>query len=364
MSVPESDAQEAVSYVEKLAVNAPLSYLGAWTEGLRQGTLDSYLAILLSQLPHIQRLHLSHAYFIESDLIGSVLRSRLCDPHSGTGTILDQLHTVSLERHWGSKDRAIRNTENALSFFYLPALKELSIAIDDPVASEFPWPTARPPLAKRLTSLKVNAMREAHLGQLLSSTPSLRSLKWEWRFEKILEDQSHTPIINFDQLMPALAHVKGTLTELTILARCLPPAPGQFNVALPVQIQGSAAAFAGFDQLTKLFIPLAFFTGFSLPLRSQERLGACLPRNLEDLTLTDDLFVDMGIDEEWDEVGLLGEVVAWLADLQSTTPRLRKLCVVLMAEDDEVPRDVLGVRNEIRKLAREAGVEVAIEHIY
>ena len=369
VAVRESDAQEAISFVEKFLGNIGLSFYGVWTEGLRRGTLESYLAVLLLQLPHLQRLDLGHAYFSESNLVGFVVRSILCGSHpgccsSGINTSLHQLHTVCLERLWGASNRAIRNTENALPFFYLPALRKLSIPIDDPTAPELPWPTAHPPLARELTSLKVTQMRESHLGQLLSSASHLRSLHWEWRFEKALEDPFHTTVVNLDLLMPALRHARGTLTDLTIHARSVPAAPGHSNMAFGLSIQGSAAAFAGFDQLTKLFIPLAFFTGFWYPLQSQERLMDCLPRNLEDLTLTDDLFVDMGFLEEWDEVGLLSEVVAWLADLEATTPRLRKLCVVLMAEDDEVPPEVLDVRNEIRKLARGAGVEVMIEHAY
>ena len=371
LSVPvrESDAQEAVSFVENSLGNIGLSYHGVWTEGLRRGTLESYLAVFLLQLPHVQRLYLDHAYFIETNLVGSVIQSIFCSSHpdrlsSRISTSVHQLHTVSLERLANARNRAIRNTENALSFFYLPSLQKLSISIDDPTTLELPWPTARPALARQLTSLKVTQMRESHLGQLLSSAPRLRSLHWEWRFHKAHENPFHTPVVNLNLLMPALTHVKGTLTDLTIHARSVPVTAGRSNLAFGLSIQGSAAAFAGFDQLTRLFIPLAFFTGFWYPLESEERLKACLPRNLEDLTLTDDLFVDMGMLEEWDEVGILGEVVAWLSDLEATTPRLRKLCVVLMAEDDEVPPQVLGVRNEIRRLAREAGVEVAIEHAY
>ena len=58
LSVRESDLQEAISFVDK----THLSYSGTWIEELRQGTLDAYLAILISQLPHLQRLHLGPCF--------------------------------------------------------------------------------------------------------------------------------------------------------------------------------------------------------------------------------------------------------------------------------------------------------------
>ena len=95
----------------------------------------------------------------------------------------------------------------------------------------------------------------------------------------ILRINFNSPLVNLDQLMPVLAQVTETLTELRITGVSL--------CGTPPRLQGSARALAGYDQLTKLFIPLVFFTGFALPLRSG--FGNCLPRNLEELTLTDDL---------------------------------------------------------------------------
>ena len=63
-------------------------------------------------------------------------------------------------------------------------------------------------------------MRESHLGQLLVTLPRLRSLHWTWCFDPDVEDQFNSPVINLDQLMPALAYVKETLTELIMPAVC------------------------------------------------------------------------------------------------------------------------------------------------
>ena len=136
--------------------------------------------------------------------------------------------------------------------------------------------------------------------------------------------------------MPALAQVKETLTELVITG---------FNFCeTPPRLQGSARALAGFDQLIKLDIPLLFFTGFELP--PQPGFGNCLPRNLEDLTLMDSL----SFSEECDEA-CVAEIVTWLADVRTSTPRLRKLR--LRFRDCEM--------DESLELARQAGLEVTTE---
>ena len=277
-------------------------------------------------------------FFRESSLIALVLRSILCGPRSDwlTADISTSLSELRSVTHWYSGLRPARNTESALLFFYLPSVDSLHISIDDPLGHILPWPTTLPPSALSLTSLSIagGKIRESYLGQILAAVPRLRSLPWHCK--RNLEDQLNSPLVNLDQLMPSLAHVKETLTELSIGGVNLCPAPPR--------LQGSARALAGFDQLTKLSIPLVFLTGFALPLRSGFR--NCLPRNLEELTLTDAL----SFDEECDEA-CAAEIATWLADMRTSTPRLWKLC--LLFEDADL--------DEILELARQAGLEVTTE---
>lgn len=355
--VHEADLHEAVS----LVAGTRLPYRDRWIVELRQGTLDAYVALLLLRLPRLQRLHLGPVFFMESELIGLVLRSILHGPRSDwlevdVSASLRELRTVSLIREvtFGLA-RANRNTESTLPFFHLPSLEEMMVSIDNPLAPALPWPESQPPLATNLVSLSVGGtMRESHLGQLLAATPCLRLLRWTWCYIPYCVDQYNNPVIDLDQLMPALAHVSGTLTELTITGVPLLAYTGPWPS--PLRVQGSIRALAGFGQLTKLLIPLVFFTGFSLPAR--EQLRECLPRNLEELTLTDDMYIDNDINETWNEAGHTGTIAAWLEHVESSTPRLRKLCLVLQACDGEISLEDLDVRIEIRELARRAGIDV------
>ena len=304
--------------------------------------------------------------FIEVDLTSLILRSVLCGSRSdsripGVHTTLHQLYAVTFDRFSSCYDnRAVRNTANVLPFFYLPSLKKMSITIHDPLVPIFPWPTTQPPSSPSLTSLRVVSMRESHLGQVLVTLPRLRSLHWTWCFDPDVEDQFNSPVINLDQLMPALAYVKETLTELIMPAVCY-----YANIAatpFPLHVRGFARALARFDHLTKLVIPLVFITKFTLPVR--DRLANCLPHNLEDLTLTDDLYTDIDINEAWDEAGYTNAIVTWMTDMKTSTPRLRKLCLVLATPDEWVSLEDLGARNEIRELGRRMGIEVTTETVY
>lgn len=334
MPMPEVDLQPAVSFVEETC----LPFRDQWIKELREGTPDAYLAFLLARLPHLQRLCLLSPFSVKLSLVGLVVRSILCGPRSDwltadISTSLSKLRIVSI---FQSGNPPTRNTESALPFFYLPAVESLHISIDQPLVSLLPWPTTQPPSAFTLTSLSVSGkMRESYLGQLLAAVPRLRTLQWEWRCEKNREGQFNSPVVNLDQLMPALAEVNETLTELRLAGVSL--------IGTPLRLQGSARALAGFDRLTKLLIPVGFLTGFSLPVR--ESIGNCLPRNLEKLTLTDDL----SWDEECDEV--YGRaIVTWLANVRTSAPRLRELCLLFDDSDIEI------FMAEILELVRQAGI--------
>lgn len=313
--------------------------------------MDAYLAVLLLQLPRLEWLRLGADFFLESNLIALVLRSVLFDRLWTTS--LQRLRTVSLERIVSRhSDFGVRNTENALPWFYLPSLRSLSVSIDDPVT--FSWPTTTPPSASGLVSLKLDEIREAHLGRLLSVAPHLRSLVWVWDFAPDFEDQTNTPIVDLDLIMSTLAQTKATLTDLTIRAFCGPA--NRVSLPLRLRVQGSLRALAGFDGLKHVTISLAFITGFSLP--ATESIEKCLPRNLESLTLTDDLYYDVDMDDQWDEVGYTRALLPWLANVEATTPRFQKLCLLSGYTENEI--ETKDVRTEIRQLASQAGIDFEI----
>jgi hypothetical protein len=163
--------------------------------------------------------------------------------------------------------------------------------------------------------------------------------------------------------MPALARLRDTLTELTLSAAVCTHMDGSI-VDFPVSVRGSAKPLAGFDQLKKLSVPVVFLTGWTFPA-VLEALGGCLPRNVEDLTLTNDLFDNMWSDDMSMELDHWGAIREWLANVRTTTPRLRKLGFVLPVTEVELGVDVrYDPPFEIWKLARRAGIELDESRVY
>jgi hypothetical protein len=168
-------------------------------------------------------------------------------------------------------------------------------------------------------------IREAHLGTILQATRYLTTLHWDWYYREDLEDHAVTPVIDLDKISAALINVRLTLENLTILAAT------DVAAALPeyptVETSGSLKALAGFDRLKALKIPLPFLLGFSPTDTPRQNLKELIPKNIEILTITDDLCPEeecSGFDDM-----LLQAIRQWLADWKTSNPCLRHIHIVL-----------------------------------
>ncbi|KAM7200753.1 hypothetical protein V8F33_003684 [Rhypophila sp. PSN 637] len=239
--VSPSDMEAVVQFVK----NCQVPYRDFWIEALQAGTVDAWLAVLLLNLPSIDYLRIDQGLLRESEFVGRVLRSYLCD----TPPSLDP--------------SPIRNTPNMLLVFYFPSVERVSFWIDDP-ADEFRWPTSNPPQALGLKSLKVQGLSEAQLGKLLSATPSLHSLKYTREFFLVstLHPLVLQPIINLQTLGISLAVVKDTLTKLQIKARDHSISRGVHgNTRLRFEGPTRFLCLAEFHQLKVLEVPSEFIMG-------------------------------------------------------------------------------------------------------
>jgi hypothetical protein len=79
-----------------------------------------------------------------------------------------------------------------------------------------------PPCAPMLTALRLANIREGLLGRILSTTPNLQKLYWHWLYR---EDRGCRPgdgivrdIIDCDQIVDDLHHIKHSLSELVMTA--------------------------------------------------------------------------------------------------------------------------------------------------
>lgn len=332
IQVPEDELEEVLAFVKKTTV----PYRQIWLEELQNGTMDAFVAVLLSQPLRLTYLAIEDDFLWESRFIGLVLRSIIFDEPNASdscGLRLDSRHleTVSLQtstdrfRHYN-----MRNTADLLPIFYLPSIKHFAASVDNPLA--FSWPGTHPPSPSGLRKLKLDYIREPFLGQLLSITDQLQSLDWRWYyFPDVYDQQYHERILDLTQIIKSISYVRDTLTELVLSAM------NENNPdPLPLTIQGSIKGLTGFQKLTKLTIPRAFLMeGWTSSLT--KKIEKYLPSSLQSLTITKDLVSN---DEfEWDDHDFYILLKRWLKKYWATTPHLRDL-TVMTEEADENTDDV------------------------
>ena len=353
--VTEPVVNELVEFVAR--INVP--YAEEWTQKLRAGSMDAFATLFISQLHNLKRLYLDKNYNRETHLRGMMLRSALCEEpknsHLSSFAYLEDVSADSACLYYDIREKTdTRNTQDILPLFYLPLVTRIRALVDNPAT--FAWTRKNPPNPRRLTTLDLTMLRERHLGQVLSVTPRLQKLEWDWHYRWDLEDDSVTDIIDLDQIAAGLSHVKENLTDLTITA-----GSERYKADLEdpdVQFSGSFKVFSGLENLKILQVPIPFLLGFSPSESKANHLPVALPPSLEWLTLTDDFSSNAQWMWEWEPDYLLEVIRSWLQDWKRHTPNLRGFCLL------ESEMKTIGWQPDIiqglRDLGTQSGIEVQI----
>lgn len=359
-----TELDESITFIRGTRV----PYSDQWIQELRSGTMDAVVALLLAQLPNLRCLHLENDFTQRSALLGMVLRSSICEPVDYRLPSFQHLRDVSFFRlHYGGhggdqeKYKSFKNTADILPFFYLPSVQCMSVLLENPLA--FSWPAAHLPTPSTLTLLDLTSVREAYLAELLSVTQNLKTLRWSWYYDFGLDDKFNTPIIDLGQIAAAIAHVRDTLTDLTISADC---DIGGNDQHLPgLKTVGSLHAIVNCDMLQRLQVPWPFLVGFAQ--NTTKRLQDVIPRNIEYLSITDDLRLqndDSVVREwppwEWEDSVIVSLLQSWLDDWENCTPYLRGISLVFSFIFDELDEWCPSMRHRLRALGAQAGVQVEL----
>lgn len=196
-----------------------------------------------------------------------------------------------------------RNTTNVLPFLYLPALKRISAAIENPPV--FEWPAKHPPFSP-LTSLDIGILREGMLGPIISIFKALRR-RWCWSYFEDDSDRRGDRTFNLGQMIDDLTPAKDTLVEITIPAQ-LGSKYGEMGTEPPLTLLGSFKALVRFGALKRLEAPVWFLTATFSPMDAKP-LNNVLSENLEFLTTRDDI---CALDETyWREDNMFDVVRSW-----------------------------------------------------
>lgn len=349
--VSEITLKEVLAFVSKTDV----SYRTTWLKQLRNGSFDAFFAVLLCQTPHLTSLAIFADFKRGNQLVGSVLRSTLCQTDDcGLGLDFKHLKLVCVYNFVDSKYyMKKRNTKDILTLFYLPSITELRISMDTPDFPSqpvLPWPTVRPPSCPTLRRLSIAWLREPFLKELLSQTNQLQYLSWTWYYLVGIEGDDNTPVVDLPQFLTAISHLHNTLEELIIGTDCIDRA----NI-FRVTILGSLEAISNFNTLRRLNVPLAVLLGLTVDTTKQIR--ASIPRNLEVLTISD--YLCERPEFEWEDNEVLSVLKPWLENVKVSSPFLRTI-ELMITLPPMGPKWTQPMRDELGELCIRAGIKLVI----
>lgn len=337
--VDNLDLDTAVEFIKDL--NVP--YVGTWEIELRQGTIDSLYALLLSLLHNLRHLAVGQIFDKHNGLLGKLLMLA-SQRHPGLPTF-ERLRRVEYELERSVLARkGDENISDTLPFLYLPGIQQLAVSLDE---RPWAWPTDVLPSATNITSLGLAQSRECHLPRILSLTPRPKSRRWE-RY-------GFCTLLVLDKIGNALSYVGNTLEELTISAKF--DYYGNEIEPPEVRIEGSLKTLIQFDRLIKIEVPLEFLTASFIPFGTIQ-LKDVVPRGIEKLIIRNDLVDHYGT--EYYELDIYNVIESWLQHSQTIYTKLQSFSVSMPVEDG----DWLNTRESFAKLCHQYGIEFSFITTY
>lgn len=325
-------------HVSNMFTGVPSDTARAWDDAIQKGNIDAVVALLVSLLPNLRRLHLSELWTWECKFLGKLLETSLSNrcgkktqghgQKNGTPRLptFDSLHHVTLSPRLdpgGHPDQD--DTKAALALFYLPSIQDLSVSLDSP--SDLSWPLQPRPNPLALTSLKIHTLHERHLGSVLSVLQNLKKLRYNWSCQQGVDKRDSNKVVGLDAMATAIARCQ-KLEALEITAACNPAVSHVGHEPPSLQLQGSLEHLSKLHKLKRMEVPWVFIMGMeeSSTPDAGRRISSILPPNTERLLVTGHL--GSSDEYEWDETSIIESfAVALASGLKAKIRGLTNVCL-------------------------------------
>ncbi|GAM91549.1 hypothetical protein ANO11243_096010 [Dothideomycetidae sp. 11243] len=318
-------ALDITNDVQPLIRAMKVPFAADWIENLSLGTVDAWLALLLSRFYRLEELVIRRSSTRRTKFIGHIFSLAMSrNTHHGI-SFFDRLRSVEY-RNSGFKNVDGNFTPHVLPFFYLPSLQHLLVNIGRPSPTR--WPKSAP-VMDNLTSLHLRYARESQLREVLSLTPTLKSLCWFWYHNSESKYIHDPPLIDLDHIVTILSIVRESLESLTIYAEC----ESDFVERPYLEMLGSMRGLRSF-KLKNLELPLCFLGTFEPD--NGVRFEHVVPKTIESLVVTLGLYPHTVLhpsyfdQNKWDGYSLLPAIYSWMDSWREFHPRLRFLDVPVM----------------------------------
>lgn len=351
------DQEDLSKCVVNELLHVQVTVAKTWIEMLQAGNMDALVALLIAHVPDLTSLHLGPSFTTNNACLGLLLRSALCEPVTHNLPTFEHLRTLNFNAgrySHSSLPMRHQNAPNVLLFFYLPSIEHIRISFDSPGDLSWPAPGGGAPLSHTLTELDLKCpFRAAHLGNILSVTRNLKSLRWDWHHGGVTSPFGDDGVIDLGQIAAALSLVRGTLAELIIMARCTSGANKQFPHCTS---RGSLQLLTAFPSIKTLTAPIAFLMGWTRDEQHWD-LWDVIPKTVESVTIMDDLWYHQR-SYIWIEEATFDVIKTWLANPERLPPNLRHLQLI---SKNMTGLDLGPVSDELIALGSQSGVKVDIQ---
>ncbi|MCJ1347572.1 hypothetical protein MMC31_005797 [Peltigera leucophlebia] len=362
--------EREIKAVEDLVNGAQFPLAPLWIDALNLGNINVFVALVLSQLPNLQTLHLDQDFFASSQFLGLLFQHALSPIQSSSRpvSIFSCLHNISLftpEPVAGirrSSTRASIDTDQVLSLFYLPTIQSIEAVVLP--RKRMSLPKSNPPCASNLQSLKLPRceLDLDGLKMFLSVAPNLETLCYDRRcdLDPREPDKGPSRVYDLSKLGRALIHIRETLKHLSL------PISYYTSTAMEPDwpnetccVVSSPFSFQQFQKLEYLEIPFVVLFGYHQTSMTSYNPHKLLPCSLRHLFLRDDLA--NCVDHEWEAPACLARLKELILDCvgpDKTLPALKSMTLRVMNglhEDwDESHQD------ELRSMCTSAGLSCSI----
>lgn len=339
--------------MDSLIRSLNISSEGLWLEALRQGEVDVFIALLLSQTPNLRHLRLDSDFQRETGFVGSLFKAMPQEPRFET---LDHIDFSSDIRNALDVTYHDVDLDQILPLFSIPSIKCMRMALP---AKDITWPCQNAPKSS-LTSLILHhtQISEEMLGQLLLATPSLRSLQYHSWFDIDSDGRlgrAHWEYFDCAKFRQSLEFVQGSLEHLVISVHFISL---QTDVALGGfrGLVGRVENLHFFTDLLSLEIPIIVLLGWNAD--SPRKLGDLLPPSLRHLFLTDDLH-ELG-EDEWGDEAMLPLIQEFLEDREFGTSELKGISLILNHAQTEWCEEA---RTKLKTMCERARIQCSVVKI-
>lgn len=153
---------------------------------------------------------------------------------------------------------------------------------------------------------------------------NVQNLGWYWYSRAELEDKVVTRMIDQKNISQVLSHVQDSLIEPSISDGANTHYEPTFS---PLDVTRLFEAFRHLHRLEKIEVPLPFLAGFTSADLAEAGMADALPRNIQWVTITDDLCREK--EYEWMGVEVLEYLAQWFHERAKYTPNIRGFALLL-----------------------------------